>query len=103
MASIAGVSTSFSPKIPQNYVELGIPESLVLDLVLRRLVLEGFSSLQSLSRSLRLSIWPECSAHGAERPQAKRALRKCHFSVSGARVDDNTSRKSSCPRPSRDR
>ncbi|MBK5293472.1 MAG: AAA family ATPase, partial [Acidobacteriia bacterium] len=56
MASIAGVSTSFKPTIPQNYAELGIPESLVLDLVLRRLMIEGFSSLQSLSNSLKLSI-----------------------------------------------
>jgi hypothetical protein len=48
--------TSFAPPVPQNYEELGIPESLVLDLVLRRLLLEGFSSLQSLSRALKLSV-----------------------------------------------
>jgi hypothetical protein len=48
--------TSFAPPVPQNYEELGIPESLVLDLVLRRLLLEGFSSLQSLSRALKLSL-----------------------------------------------
>ena len=47
---------SFVPTIPQNYEDLGIPESLVLDLVLRRLLIEGFSNLQSLSRSLKLSL-----------------------------------------------
>lgn len=47
---------TFRPTIPQSYEELGIPESLVLDLVLRRLLLEGFSSLRSLSKSLKLSL-----------------------------------------------
>jgi hypothetical protein len=41
--------------MPQNFQQLGIPESLVMDLVVRRLLIEGFSSLASLSRSLRLS------------------------------------------------
>jgi hypothetical protein len=35
---------------------LGIPHSMVIDLVLRRLLLEGFSTLGSLSASLRLSL-----------------------------------------------
>jgi hypothetical protein len=56
MPTIAGVTAQFTPKLPQTIEELGIPESLVLDLVLRRLLLEGFSSLQSLSRSLRVSV-----------------------------------------------
>lgn len=36
--------------------ELRLPQSLVLDLVLRRLLLEGITSLQGLSKSLKLSI-----------------------------------------------
>jgi predicted ATPase with chaperone activity len=54
--SIAATNALFEPAIPQSYEELGLPQSLVLDLVLRRLLLEGFSSLQSLSEALRLSI-----------------------------------------------
>jgi hypothetical protein len=46
----------FSPPIPQTFEDLGISQSLVLDLVLRRLLLEGFSNLQSLSNTLKLSI-----------------------------------------------
>lgn len=46
----------FKPPIPKTYEELGIPEGLILDLVLRRLMIEGFSSLKSLSASLRLSL-----------------------------------------------
>lgn len=42
--------------MPADLRELGIPESLVLDLVLRRLLIEGLSSLAGLSRSLRISI-----------------------------------------------
>src|ERR1700733_4524982 len=47
---------AFSPAIPQSFAEVGISESLVLDLVLRRMLIEGFSSLAGLSRALRLSI-----------------------------------------------
>ncbi|MEO8050129.1 MAG: AAA family ATPase [Acidobacteriota bacterium] len=56
MATFAPVRTAFSPAIPQNFVELGISESLVLDLVLRRMVIEGNCTLASLGRSLRLAI-----------------------------------------------
>jgi hypothetical protein len=56
MATLSQYRPSFAPQVPQTYEQLGIPESLVLDLVLRRLLLEGFSSLQSLSRSLKLSL-----------------------------------------------
>ena len=56
MSTIGGIRTSFKPEVPQDLETLRIPESLVLDLVLRRLLLEGFSSLQSLSRTLKLSI-----------------------------------------------
>lgn len=56
MSTIAGIKTAFRPPVPQTYEQLGISESLVLDLVLRRLLMEGFSSLRSLSAALRVSI-----------------------------------------------
>src|SRR5271165_276482 len=55
-AILAPASTSFSPSVPQTFEELGISQSLVLDLVVRRLLLEGFSNLQSLSNTLKLSV-----------------------------------------------
>jgi hypothetical protein len=56
MATFAPVRTAFSPEIPQNFAELGISESLVLDLMLRRMVIEGNCTLASLGRSLRLAV-----------------------------------------------
>ena len=56
MATLPALRPAFAPAVPQNYEDLAIPESLVLDLVLRRLLIEGFSSLQSLSKALKLSI-----------------------------------------------
>jgi hypothetical protein len=56
MTTFAPVRAAFNPSIPQNFNELGISDSLVLDLVLRRMLIEGHCSLASLSRSLRLSI-----------------------------------------------
>ena len=56
MATLAPIRTAFNPPVPQTFEELGISESLVLDLVLRRSLIEGYSSLAGLSRSLRLSI-----------------------------------------------
>jgi hypothetical protein len=56
MATLAPARSAFSPAVPQNFKDLGVPESLVMDLVLRRLLIEGYSSLASLSRSLRLSV-----------------------------------------------
>ena len=55
-ATLAPAHTAFSPTIPQTFEELGISQSLVLDLVVRRLLLEGFSNLQSLSNTLKLSV-----------------------------------------------
>src|SRR5271163_4443520 len=55
-ATIAPAHSGFSPPIPQTFEDLGISQSLVLDLVLRRLLLEGFSNLQSLSNTLKLSV-----------------------------------------------
>jgi hypothetical protein len=56
MSMYGGPQSNFSPRIPQTIEELGISQSLVLDLVLRRTLLEGFSTLQGLSKSLRVSI-----------------------------------------------
>jgi len=56
MTSTDALRSTYSPSTPQSIEELGISQSLVLDLVLRRLLLEGFSTLASLSNSLRLSL-----------------------------------------------
>ena len=55
-ATLAPIRTGFAPGIPQTFEDLGISQSLVLDLVLRRMLLEGFSNLQSLSQTLKLSV-----------------------------------------------
>jgi hypothetical protein len=56
MATFAPVRSAFNPAQPLNFEQLGVPESLVMDLVVRRLLIEGYSSLHGLSRSLRLSV-----------------------------------------------
>jgi hypothetical protein len=56
MATFAPVRSSYHPPIPQSLKDLGVPDSLVLDLVLRRMLIEGFSNLGSLSRSLRMAV-----------------------------------------------
>src|SRR3974390_1497487 len=56
IATFAPIRAAFNPSIPQTFAELGVSESLVLDLVIRRLLIEGYSSLSSLSHSLRLSV-----------------------------------------------
>jgi hypothetical protein len=55
-ATLAPANTAFSPSVPQTFEELGISQSLVLDLVVRRLMLEGFSNLGSLSNTLKIAI-----------------------------------------------
>src|SRR6202165_5520314 len=55
-ATLAPIRTGFAPSIPQTFEDLGISQSLVLDLVLRRMLLEGFSNLGSLSERLKLSV-----------------------------------------------
>jgi hypothetical protein len=55
-ATLAPIRTGFAPSIPQSFEDLGISQSLVLDLVLRRMLLEGFSNLGSLSERLKLSV-----------------------------------------------
>src|ERR1700753_838926 len=56
MVTFAPVRTAIKPPIPKTFAELGIPESLVLDLMLPRMMVEGQSSLANVSRSLRISI-----------------------------------------------
>ena len=56
MTTYAPVRTAFAPSIPQTFEQLGISENLILDLVLRRMLIEGYSNLASLSRSLRISV-----------------------------------------------
>lgn len=46
----------FAPRIPESIDALGISENLVLDLVVRRLLLEGTSTLSNLAKKLRVSI-----------------------------------------------
>jgi hypothetical protein len=56
MATFAPARPAFAPAPPQTLEDLGISQALVLDLMLRRLLLEGYSSLSVLSEKLRLSI-----------------------------------------------
>lgn len=50
------VSTPVSLPVPQGQDELGIPWSLALDTAIRRIFLDGTSSLSSLTRSLKISF-----------------------------------------------
>ncbi len=54
MPSIAEQQPLFSPSIPVDLNELGLPSALVTDLILRRLSLEGTSDLENLGRILKL-------------------------------------------------
>ncbi|MBL8175090.1 MAG: AAA family ATPase [Bryobacterales bacterium] len=56
MSTTLAVRSTFAPGMPQSFDDLGIPVTLVTDLVLRRLLLEGSSTLQILSSKLKLSI-----------------------------------------------
>ncbi len=56
MATFAPVRSSFLPTVPQNFADLAVPEGLVLDLMLRRMMIEGFCSMTGLSRSIRVSL-----------------------------------------------
>ena len=56
MTAPAVARSSFAPSIPQTIEDLGISQALVLDLMLRRLLLEGHCTLAILSKKLRLSI-----------------------------------------------
>ncbi len=54
--ALQGFRSGFAPEIPQNFDDLGISQSLVVDLMLRRLLLQGFSTLRSIGNSLKLSL-----------------------------------------------
>jgi len=56
VATVSPVRTGFTPSVPQTFEDLGISQSLVLDLVVRRLLLEGFSTLQQLSDKIKVSM-----------------------------------------------
>jgi hypothetical protein len=56
VATVSPVGTGFTPSVPQTFEDLGISQSLVLDLVVRRLLLEGFSTLEQLSNTLKVSM-----------------------------------------------
>src|SRR4051794_19177754 len=56
MASFAPACPAFAPAPPQTIEDLGISQALVLDLMLRRLLLEGYCTLASLSEKLRLAV-----------------------------------------------
>ena len=55
MALMMEVRPSFYPAPPLKPEELGISQSLILDLMVRRLAMEGTSTLFALSRSLKMS------------------------------------------------
>ena len=56
MTPTSSFTTRYLPKVPQTMEELGIPQSMVTDLMLRRLMIEGNSTLAGLSKALRLSV-----------------------------------------------
>jgi hypothetical protein len=56
MATFAPVRSAFRPIVPQTFAELGISDSLMLDLVVRRLMIDGYASLTGLSRALHVSV-----------------------------------------------
>lgn len=56
MSTTMAVRSTFAPGIPTTFEDLAIPTTLVTDLIVRRLLLEGSSTLQILGSKLRLSI-----------------------------------------------
>lgn len=53
---VEAIAPLFMPKTPDSLEELNIPDSMVEDLVLRRLYTTGTSSLRALSQALKLSF-----------------------------------------------
>src|SRR5262249_50606990 len=56
MATFAPVRATFAPPVPQNFTDLGVPDALVMDLMLRRMVIEGHTTLANLSRALKIAV-----------------------------------------------
>ena len=54
--ALQGFRSGFAPSIPQTFDELRISQPLVVDLMLRRLLLQGYTTLRSLAHSLKLSV-----------------------------------------------
>jgi hypothetical protein len=54
--TLAPARPAFAPPVPQTIEELGIPHALMVDLIMRRSLLEGGSTLQSLSKALRVAV-----------------------------------------------
>ena len=56
MFNLQSAQSAFTPTIPQSYEELGIQSTIVLDLMLRRMLMDGFSTLTRLCQCLKLSL-----------------------------------------------
>ncbi len=58
MRTILSVASGnrFAPRAPESVEQLGVPEILVQDLILRRVFIERTSTLASLARALKLSL-----------------------------------------------
>lgn len=56
MPTIGEVRPAFSPVIPERIEDTGISQSLLTDLMVRRLSMEGTCNLTSLSQALKLSV-----------------------------------------------
>ena len=72
MATLAPVRSAFNPNIPQNFAELGTPESLVLDLVLRRMLIEGGVAASKLRTSYASADYIASNSTAAGRAQNRR-------------------------------
>jgi len=55
MRTASELHSAYQPRMPESLDALGIPASLVVDLVLRRLYIQGLGSFSSLSEALKLS------------------------------------------------
>jgi hypothetical protein len=53
--SITEIQPAFFPTAPEKWEDLGVSESLLMDLIVRRLSLEGTSTLTGLTEKLKLS------------------------------------------------
>jgi hypothetical protein len=56
MATTTLIAPRYTPPIPSTMAELGVPETIVNDIMLRRLYRDGIGSLQSLSRSIKIAL-----------------------------------------------
>src|ERR1043166_8247867 len=54
-SAIPEIRPAFYPTAPEKMEDVGVSDSLLLDLIVRRLSLEGTSNLEGLSQKLKLS------------------------------------------------